>query len=314
LLFAPSASAQWSTNVWPSWQFPGKQRVDEVVAALNERSLACGSGPYTNAAWFAERYSLIQAKNKIIALQPTYLDMSLELGGTYDTWWRSNVLAAAFPKVFKLKSLIQAGAPTNYFEYTPWFDLCSHSNGWRYMTNLIDQLQYTHQGATWGNMVSNRALSDSGHFWATWAEATAVAEAGWPPAIGSEVPNVPSATYRGDYEMLYGWKYRARIEREKGYGIISGIWTNVAHQVDHYPVVNPPYLGTFSAEGDNVWTVRQFYATTDLGYYPACSNVYGDADITLMPDRCSEPSSYVNEGWWMSGVEGVIKWHFKYRN
>jgi hypothetical protein len=115
---SPAPAAGWSTNLWPSgstW-FAGKARKDELVAAVNERCLATGSGLIATGGWFCQRAKLVECKATIKALIPSFADTTKASAGLFDAWFQTNDLV---PALDATTVCARAGAPTNWLDVTP---------------------------------------------------------------------------------------------------------------------------------------------------------------------------------------------------
>ena len=142
----------WSTNCWPSatTPFAGRQRARDLEAAIQEREKIVGThylgGIDLTVGWFNNRANLIEVKKHLKAMVPKFIDLEWHDvpfitgdGGYYG--WDSGIEV-------KLSSAtgvcVAAGAPSNWFDVTPWFDLSGSSNGWRFATGIVWRLYRTH--------------------------------------------------------------------------------------------------------------------------------------------------------------------------
>jgi hypothetical protein len=144
--FCPSASAQFTTNVWPSWewQFRGHAQKDQAIAAINERCQALGVSQLSYPGWFQQHPALYQVKDKLKNIIPSFIDtVNFDQAKLFYRDWPWLDITN-WPTLSVTTVLARAGAPTNYFgQYTPWFDLDAVSNGWRHVPGIVSQLLWT---------------------------------------------------------------------------------------------------------------------------------------------------------------------------
>ena len=145
MLFCGDVYGQWGAGDWPTTDkyFRGRQRLLQVRSGIVERATAANvsTNGIKPAGFFVQRSALTNYKHFIQAsLVPEYVHSGTTnaAGNFYSSndlqavtfWTASNILA-------------DVGAPTNYFDSTPYFNLSSVSNGWMFMRDIVDRLKWT---------------------------------------------------------------------------------------------------------------------------------------------------------------------------
>jgi hypothetical protein len=143
MLFCGDVYGQWNTNLWPSWetQFNGKKRAWQVYSGLVETVDAAHVDDWVGSQWseipnpptapffFTQRSRLISYKN--ITREMLEADIGgiwvdwtyTNAAGNFNTYFQTNT-AYFDPPRFTVNSLCDLlDIPTNYFDYTPWFQL-----------------------------------------------------------------------------------------------------------------------------------------------------------------------------------------------
>lgn len=123
--------AQWS----PCWtngeQFKWYDAANEANSAAVERCQAAGCSITTNYAWgdwFKQRSKLVNAKANLKRAIPYFI-----LTNMIPTNVQMTVTGVC----------ASVGAPTNYLDSTPFFNLASSSNGWMFFDDIAKQLTTT---------------------------------------------------------------------------------------------------------------------------------------------------------------------------
>ena len=97
---------------------------------------------------FKQRANLVSYKQEIERQIPTWVNHTLSSNGVFTSvadggWWPTNGAAYTtnmLPRWTVTGLLDHVGAPTNYLDVTPWFNLHKVSNGWAYMRPLVSNL------------------------------------------------------------------------------------------------------------------------------------------------------------------------------
>lgn len=137
LLSIGTATAQWPA---PAHQFDDFTRGNQVLSGACERASVCLAKSWTNSLpsatwynnWFIQRRKLASAKtiiNNCLTAQCQWIKPDTN-NATPETW----------TVVTKSNLLAWVGAPTNYLDSTPWFNLASSSNGWMFMPSIQSNL------------------------------------------------------------------------------------------------------------------------------------------------------------------------------
>lgn len=181
---AATALAQWS-DAWPSEQHPfrGQDHANETISALVER-VTClprqadnylPSLAFTNTHWwgnfFRHRDALVEFKyiceNMIHGNRgqvPMYwlkpeacsdeaiIDILNATNGTFlnDYTWSNKV---EFCQAYNM--------PTNWFDYTPWFRLYDHSNGYRFVQTVISNMTWYRLDGLFDQSPHNAVVTES---------------------------------------------------------------------------------------------------------------------------------------------------------
>lgn len=172
LVVAIIAAAAFTTPPWPSPSYYGgtnkDARVSQIYSAMVERSVACyGFVAVTSPPpYIYEREAVVRFKAFVASAVTNFVDLSqADSNGTFSAYFAANTNADDFPMLSITSLLAAVGAPTNYFERTPWQQLngggypitssyCYGSfseldYGWRYATNIVAMLRATAQPAYW---------------------------------------------------------------------------------------------------------------------------------------------------------------------
>ena len=187
LTFAAVAFADWDTELFDGeskrWGY-GYERSKQCYTAVVERANATwGEGGSNNVAvtprWWGSSWTLKEAKDDVENMLSSayWVDTTEESDGNYDAWFSSGT--NAFPRLNTSNILVNASAPTNWFEFNPHWGTVTHSNGWEYLddvvngitkieknlsVDVIEEKKWTDYSAT-GQLFSN-----------TWAGAKIIAE------------------------------------------------------------------------------------------------------------------------------------------
>ena len=232
LLWAGPVIGQWNTNIWPSSKtyFDGRKRAMQVYSSLVEKATATATS--TNAiefpGFFTQRSRLISYKS--------YIKDSLTTNFVYSTitnaagnFYSSNDLTSV--SMWSVTGLLaDVGAPTNYFDSTPYFKLNTESNGWLFMREICDRLKWTTTdeyiyvySQRWADVFGVSVCAD-----ALVVLTNEYATSGWfNVAIRSQTNysvNSDSRIASGDYEAV--------LQRRKIKFVASNLTDQIWHEVD----------------------------------------------------------------------------------
>jgi len=145
MLFCGDVYGQWGAGDWPTTDkyFRGRQRLLQVRSGIVERATAANvsTNGIKPAGFFVQRSALTNYKHFIQAsLVPEYVHSGTTnaVGNFYSS---NDLQAVTFWTASNI--LVDVGAPTNYFDSTPYFNLSSVSNGWMFMRDIVDRLKWT---------------------------------------------------------------------------------------------------------------------------------------------------------------------------
>jgi hypothetical protein len=142
IMAATHARAQWPGD-WQGGHFEGRERAWHCYSGLLERAQAAGvsTNALTPPHFFTQRTRLVAYKSFIAnTLAPAYVNTDLtNAAGEY---FRTNEYSPLMMTASSVCSI--ASLPTNFFSYTPFFQLGSDTNyGWFPMRRAINALVWT---------------------------------------------------------------------------------------------------------------------------------------------------------------------------
>lgn len=132
--------ASFSTPPWPSADYiTGRnyEKAQQVYSGLVERGWACYVTAHNQqepSRWSTDRRNLTRAKAGLRAMLTTEVWLaiaSVTCSGTVDV-------------LDEVDLLNMSGAPTNWFDVTPWAGLSTDTNGWRLWENILTNVVYTY--------------------------------------------------------------------------------------------------------------------------------------------------------------------------
>lgn len=132
--------ASFSTPPWPSADYiTGRnyEKALQVYSGLVERGWACYVTAHNQqepSRWSTDRRNLTRAKAGLRAMLTTEVWLavaSVTCSGTVDV-------------LDEVDLLNMSGAPTNWFDVTPWAGLSTDTNGWRLWENILTNVVYTY--------------------------------------------------------------------------------------------------------------------------------------------------------------------------
>jgi hypothetical protein len=152
------------------WQYWGNanrrfEMAAQAQTAAYERCYAVGVNPVTNYPWTArvalafERGKLVNVKGMLAGASAYYLRPT-----------NNEAYLAAYTAAYSLASMrwtnlqelaTAAGAPTNWFDSTPWIALNVHSNGWPYVPSVCSQLWVSDHSMYWTNGTLTNFVADT---------------------------------------------------------------------------------------------------------------------------------------------------------
>ena len=169
---AAMSFAAFTTPPWPAPAYYGgtnkDARVSQVYSACVERSYAAfGFNAMTSTPRFIyEREACVRFKAFVVSAHTNFVDTTQAgTDSTFSAYFAAHPSADAPPVLSITQLLASVGAPTNYFEHTPWQQLNGGgypiSNaytyggyseldyGWRYATNILAAMRATYSPAWW---------------------------------------------------------------------------------------------------------------------------------------------------------------------
>ena len=139
---------------WQYWGNPNRrfEMAAQARTAAVERVDAVDAILATNASWAArvalafERGKLVQVKASVNSCWGYYIRPACFNGGdNLNAYLATGTVEAAF-WTNRVEFLRASGAPTNWFDSTPWIGLDAHSNGWKYVPAVFSNLVSTASG------------------------------------------------------------------------------------------------------------------------------------------------------------------------
>jgi hypothetical protein len=126
---AASKADGWTTNAWPSQQYPrqGKMQLSDVWSSTVERCQVVGISNPVAPAWYRfQRTTVTNIKSRMKVLIPYFVNASVLATGTpaASSYFSNNSGASASFPMYSVASLLaECKLPTNYLDYTPWRSL-----------------------------------------------------------------------------------------------------------------------------------------------------------------------------------------------
>ncbi len=340
LATAGVARAQWSSNAWPSQEYPfqGYVHGSEAVSAAVERCRAVGVTALSpaNRSWLG--YYIGKQRNKLQTTK-TLLARCVDSGRYVkahlaDEYGLNGYFATAdVNTVFwtgRVEILTYIGAPTNWFDETPWFSLHADSNGWRHVPALASNLVWTiPTNFYWylheTNNINNRLLQSGST--QDWATAIVLVESNWTAGVSTiysnELSGIPVRRTVGQVatnELGEESNWFANMLNKFNALRIEGAWTNYARAVDWYWRADASYLDTFDDYGVNVTTTLTRYATTEPAIWATTNSpMFGETNQMIVFDGewAAEPTveePFTSRGWQVApepitNYLPVLKWN-----
>ena len=251
------------------------------TAAVERATLLGITGPQTNRFFRFERTNLQNIKDWVATTCVYFVDTTVATNDLLDGWFSANQSSNTPP--FWTKDTLEAavGAPTNYFDTTPWRALSSTNTalGWHYLDDALNQMRWIWTGSglawdtadatnSWGG--GDTAGFGGGSF--SWADAIASATGtveSPPPIYDFGTDGVPPAWYWQAYADTNNADHRAAWAAIWSPLRAVNAYTGTPALVDAY--VKWGTYGDYGASGD----VFNAYSLTRPQYLAAvASNDY----------------------------------------
>jgi len=188
----------------------GYDRAEQAKAALAERYDAAqgitggSTTPDIALRRFGSRWSLEEVKSEIETLLGRFdwVDMSqADTSGKFDTYFAGETHPSSpfdstptpqFPLLDKATLCSNAGAPSDWFDNTPYFGAAANEYGWKYVDDIINQLV----AIEYGRSIGDYDYRSGGGEESTWSDAKTAAEtdygsATWSPTTSYDASTAP---------------------------------------------------------------------------------------------------------------------------
>ncbi len=240
-------AAGWDEANWPSWSnnWSGYKRQKEVYSATVERAGAAFYAPTVDSpAWFSQRLNLKRYKGVLRTIIPNYVNHHLtNASGNFNDWM---LTGTNLPPMLTITQVLdRVNAPSNYLDYTPWFNL----NGRGRNTND------TSVGYPYGG--TNTKTGQGGDYFPAGRSTWYSTDYGWiyMRAILSEL-------YTTRYPLSQGYGTRGTyVQNRSGGHMTNASWAAVRQEaIDSWDglvasqtinrVINGPYIFHYGEWGD----------------------------------------------------------------
>jgi len=333
LLTAGMALAGWAPEWTNGTRFAMRVMADQALTAAIERAHSVGVSTNGKSFWwgsfFRQRSKLATAKALLKSCRgdsvgTVFTDMAkLDGEGTLKTF-----LATSSPPVYYATDaalLTRAGAPTNWLDQTPWFNLNTHSNGFAYFRAVCSNLVLTFTLASEAQQLVPAFLgSGSTNTPGDFDDAVTFLGANYRDATNaaqeSQVAFVGQVTYLGQTDVGGGnTSYLAQAWSRKGYAMLDNPWTNT------YP--EPcSYFWTTNYDSDQglvAWTNQSMSAylqgvnmqtgtwsgVTQAWYYIGHTNIGWSFPTQVIDSQTNEAAQ---NGWYWDDGRSIY-WTLDYR-
>ena len=221
-----------------------------------------------------------------------WVNTAEEVSGDYVAWF-NNETNSFLPRLNTSNILVNAGAPTNWFEVNPHWGAVTHSNGWEYLDDIVNEMRVIKTSIQITGQYKNIHINVD--FANTWDQVKDLAEDEWAATStsGFDDSSLAMSFTEGGYYDVPSWTadifdYGMRLS-----------WTNskaISGTMEYYLLTEFSY-GTLDRSQDGLLTgyaTKIETATVSTSDTAIVSDWIGNQPPLLvddMPNWCVQPDT-----------------------